>query len=302
MEKKELKRNIVNSLIAILIILLISGSIIIANYQNSALLIGLSNQTEKQMMGYFIKTREHLIAIDGGTKGDAENFLKHAKENGGKIDYWFITHLHDDHMGTFIEVMKNNKIPVENIILSINDLEWYKQNDETRYETIQEFFEIIQNKDIKSKVREVYLGENIQIDNVNCKVLAIKNSEITENAGNNQSMVVKFNVGGKSILFLGDAGEEEGNKLLNMFPNELKSDIVQMAHHGQAGVSKEVYEKISPEICLWPTPDWLWNNDNGSGEDSGEWKTKETRSWMDEITNVKQHYVGKDGDYKIKIY
>ena len=33
-----------------------------------------------------------------------------------------------------------------------------------------------------------------------------------------------------------------------------------MAHHGQDGVEMDVYRVIKPEICLWPTPDWLWDN------------------------------------------
>lgn len=41
-----------------------------------------------------------------------------------------------------------------------------------------------------------------------------------------------------------------------------------MSHHGQQGATKELYECINPKICLWPTTDWLWNNDDGNGIDS----------------------------------
>ena len=73
-----------------------------------------------------------------------------------------------------------------------------------------------------------------------------------------------------------------------------------MAHHGQAGASKELYEAISPKICLWPTPKWLWNNDSGMGENSGPWKTLETRTWMEEL-KVEKNYIAKDGNIVIKI-
>lgn len=73
-----------------------------------------------------------------------------------------------------------------------------------------------------------------------------------------------------------------------------------MAHHGQAGATEELYKEINPIICLWPTPKWLWNNDNGGGENSGTWKTMETRSWMENI-GVKQNHVAKDGDIAISI-
>ena len=296
-----MKRNLSNIAMAIVILMIIGTSVTFWNYDNSVQLIGLSNQSNRQMMGYIMKTKDHLIAIDGGTREDAQNFLEYVEKNGGKIHYWFITHLHDDHIGTFLEVMRENKITVEHIIFSINQLEWYQENDSSRFDEVKEFFDIIQREEIKPKTHEVYLGETIKIDNVNCKVLATKNPEIIENAGNNQSMVLKFQVNDKSILFLGDAGLQEGEKLLNMFKNELKSDFVQMAHHGQAGVGREVYEVVSPTACLWPTPEWLWNNDNGGGEDSGEWKTKETRQWMEEM-GVLEHYIEKDGVFELKIY
>ncbi len=41
-----------------------------------------------------------------------------------------------------------------------------------------------------------------------------------------------------------------------------------MAHHGQAGATKQLYEAIAPKICLWPTPEWLWNNDAGNGKNT----------------------------------
>ena len=52
------------------------------------------------------------------------------------------------------------------------------------------------------------------IDNVSCEILGVKNPEITENAYNNSSMVIKMKVNNKSILFLADTGVESGEKLL----------------------------------------------------------------------------------------
>ena len=70
----------------------------------------------------------------------------------------------------------------------------------------------------------------------------------------------------------------------------LKADICQMAHHGQNGCDRAFYEAVSPEICLWCTPLWLWNNDRGKGFNTHIWKTVTVRGWMDEIgvkTNLK---------------
>ena len=95
-------------------------------------------------------------------------------------------------------------------------------------------------------------------------------------------------------------GAEAGEAMIKDVPaSELDSDIVQMAHHGQYGVTKEVYQIISPKICMWNTPQWLWDNDGGGGYNTGNYKTLEVRSWMEEM-GVKANYVIKDGDQTIK--
>lgn len=74
---------------------------------------------------------------------------------------------------------------------------------------------------------------------------------------------------------------------------DLKADIVQMAHHGQHAVTKEFYEAVSPKICLWPTH-------SGCGiTRMGSYTTPETKAWMKEL-NVEKHYCMKDGDQVIR--
>ncbi len=104
---------------------------------------------------------------------------------------------------------------------------------------------------------------------------------------------------GKTILFTGDLGVEGGRKLLNSsFGKKLHAEYVQMAHHGQNGVDEDFYRAVHPACCLWPTPEWLWNNDNGGGKGSGPWATLNVRSWMEKM-GIKEHYIAKDGLCKI---
>lgn len=83
---------------------------------------------------------------------------------------------------------------------------------------------------------------------------------------------------------LGDLGVEGGNELMSDCSLvDLQTDYMQMAHHGQCGVSKEFYDYIKPKKCIWPTPKWLWDNDNGGGINSGPWQTLKTRQWMEDL-------------------
>ena len=117
---------------------------------------------------------------------------------------------------------------------------------------------------------------------------------VGERDGNDASMVYRMLVNGVTILFTGDLQVDGGNHVLETVAKEdLKADIVQMAHHGQHAVTKEFYEAVRPKICLWPTPKWLWDNEDG------KYTTPETKAWMKEL-NVEKHYCMKDGDQVIR--
>lgn len=296
---KKRKRIIIIS--GILITILIMVSIITYNHKKIIYLTQLSPQGTRQMMGYILKTeKEKLIVIDGGTIDDTEQLIEQINENGGKVDYWFLTHAHDDHVGAFTEIVQNTDIEIKKIYVSINELEWYEKNEPERIEFAKKFLETLKLNKIKDKIIEPNINDKINVDNLTVEILGIKNPEIVENAGNEQSMVFTIETEKSKLLFLGDTGIKSSEKLLTNQKEKLKSDIVQMSHHGQAGASKELYEAVSPKICLWPTPEWLWNNDSGMGENSGPWKTLETRSWMDEL-KVEKNYIAKDGNIVIKI-
>ena len=117
--------------------------------------------------------------------------------------------------------------------------------------------------------------------------------ELEEQLLNPSSVVYRVETRGKSILFLGDMDWRAEEKILREFPEELKCPVIQMAHHGQQGVSEEFYRHIRPEICLWPTPEWLWNNDIGGGYGTGPYKTLETRAWMEKLGTVNYHFEDK---------
>lgn len=300
-----MKINEKSKKIFIPIILIIIISIITIGVQKTnnkpIELIQLAQIEDRQSMGYLIKTKNNkLIAIDGGLKENTQNLIDNINKNGGKVDYWFLTHVHDDHLGAFVEIVKNTNIQIDNIYVSLNELSWYEKYESSRIDFTKEFFQTLENEKIKNKVHSPELNEILNLDGIKVEILGIRNPEFTENAGNEQSMVIKFDTGKTTILILGDTGTQSSEKLIKTQKDKLKSDIVQVAHHGQAGATEELYKIINPKICLWPTPTWLWNNDSGNGENTGNWKTFETRQWLEDL-NVEQNYIGKDGNITIEI-
>lgn len=297
--KQDNKNNIRK--ISVILLLIISIIIAINIFGKTTQLTQLKNNSSRQMMGYFIKTDNNkIIVIDGGLKEDAPSLINKINENGGEVEAWFLTHPHMDHIGAFQEIVETSNVKINNVYTTLNELSWYEEYEKNRISEIKEFFSIIENEKIKDKKHDVSLNERIKIDNIECEILGIKNPEITINPINNSSMVIKMKTHSKNIIFLADTGVESGQKLLKNQKEKLKADIVQMAHHGQSGAEKEVYEQIKPEICLWPTPEWLWNNDPGTGYNTGIWKTIETRKWMEDL-GVTENYAEKDGDITINI-
>lgn len=299
---KEKKKVIKVSIICILVVCLILGILYVKRINNYIILTEFSPCSARQMMGYAIKTiNGKIIIIDGGTTDDAEQLEKYIIDNGNKVDAWFITHPHSDHAGAFEVISQNENINIEKIYMSVNDKQWYIENEPSRQEDIEMFFPIIEQEKIKEKIIEPQVNDVIKIDNVTAKILGIKNPEITTNAINNSSIVIKFKINQKNILFLGDTGTESSEKLIKSQGKNLRADIVQVAHHGQAGATEELYKIVKPEICLWPTTQRIWENNIYGAEDDGPWKTKETRKWMEKL-NVKVNYLAMDGIQDIKIF
>jgi beta-lactamase superfamily II metal-dependent hydrolase len=249
------------------------------------------------MMGYVIKTYGgKIIVIDGGTREDADQLRKLIKmdREEGKVDAWFITHPHLDHIGALIEIVeKYSEIKVGNIYASFPDLELVKKFEpasaHANYELYYSFMD--NNEDIYT---ELSLGDRFIFDDVTLDVLQVINSWITEfpvshadtsTFVNNSSAVLKVNTNDMSVLFLGDLGIEGGRELLNQYKGTgvLKSDIVQMSHHGNWGVEKDVYEEIAPKMALWPTPKYLWESQPGEGNNDGTFTILTVKGWMNEM-------------------
>ena len=138
------------------------------------------------------------------------------------------------------------------------------------------------------------LGEQIAIDGLAIEVLSLADENgPKQNAINNASMVLRVSTPGTSILFLADLGLEGGRRLLaGPMAGRLRSEYVQMAHHGQNGVGREVYEAVKARYALWPTPHFLY--DMPEPWMKTQFRTAEVRQWMREL-GIQKDYIMKDG-------
>lgn len=185
-----------------------------------------------------ITPRNKKILIDGG-EGDSNVLLSYLLDRRIKtIDYIMISHFDSDHCNGLIEVIQ--KLNVKNVLIS-------KQAyfcDEYR-----NIAGIINSK--KINVIHVKQGDVLNIDKeVKLNIFySAKNLEYDDL--NNNSIVTKLRYNKFSILFTGDIEKSEENILNKYTSNQLKSDVIKIAHHGSKTSSSEEFIKVvKPKIAL----------------------------------------------------
>ena len=254
-----------------------------------------------QMMSYVIKTKDNkLIIIDGGYDRNGKDLVQLAKELTGKqvpeIEAWFLSHVHEDHVDAFSQLMSKSvpELNVKHVYYNFPSRDFVQTYAADTCETYDKFTRALTGLS-KDQITIVQMGDSFEISGIQIDVLLTPDERITENPINESSVVYRFTIDGQSVLFLGDAGEASGSRLLKLYKNDIASDIVQMAHHGSYGVAKTFYKRVNPKVCLWPTPKWLWENDGGDGYNTGIYDTIQVYAYIAEQVGVKKHFVAKDG-------
>ncbi len=266
----------------------------------------LSSTTDTINTSFVLQSGETVMVVDGGFPHEAEHLHQVLRDLGGRVDAWFLTHPHDDHISALFTLLQRyDDIRVEKVYYNFPSDEFLCRHlVKQRYFTTQDLLDTLRStlKEHAIPTATVQTGDRYDFDGFCVRVLRTPDETITNNAVNNASCVFRVELPSVSILFLGDLGVEGGHQLLETTaPEQLWADFVQMAHHGQLGVSREVYEAVQPRFCLWCTPTWLWDNMGPNGYDTGHYQTVVVRGWMSSLGSVERHYRMMDGDQVIDL-
>ena len=199
----------------------------------------------------FITTPQNkTILIDGGGSMSEEydvgksTLLPYILDRGyTKLDYVFISHFDQDHVGGILTILEELRVG-----------QVYISKQEQDSENYQKFLKIVKDKKIQVKVLKQ--GDCLKIEkNLYFDILWPIEEQIQENVLNNNAMVMKLRYGKFSMLFTGDIEAIAEEKILDFYKEKgesiLKSDVLKVAHHGsKTSTTQSFFEKVNPKICL----------------------------------------------------
>jgi hypothetical protein len=229
--------------------------------------IGLEESTGVQNgMSYVFKLADgSFLIIDGGTgtRNSIAQFYEVMESLADDPDNitvatWIITHAHGDHLGLFYSLLMDEKFyekfTVEQVIWSkVSDKQLANLGEGNSLDYMDKMLARLEG----TRIVIAHPGQQFFIADLTLTVwgsqdLIIEDSdEITNH--NEQSIVTKIDFNGKTMLSLADSEHRLNDKLVAVYGELLKSDIIQTAHHGYGNSGAgEVNKLCNPDIDLWP--------------------------------------------------
>jgi len=245
-------------------------------------------------MGCIIfKTRSgKLVILDGGHPGDAEHVIEILEKlaDGKKpvVSAWLLSHMHSDHFGVYKrlceELELRARVTVENFYCHLLPNIFFTTLSAEAVPGADKTIDIFRysDKTLGAAVHTVEVGDIIEVDELSFEVLHVPQMEYAELMNMNDSSVVykMTHDSGQTMMLLGDAEFVSSNDLVTNARDKLKSDIVQVGHHGCGNVSEECYRLIGADVYIWEIGNKFWYSESGEGLNTHNTGVVRTRNWI----------------------
>lgn len=240
-------------------------------------------------MSYVIQMADgKFVIIDGGTANAFSKrvLLEYLEEKAAEagmekpvIAMWLFTHVHLDHIGVAngssgvdgaFKDAKTRGYTIESIAYNFpDDANVPGENAAVRITAFEtQIKKYVPNATIYTpRAGQVYYFTGMQMEILSTEEDVYPFLPAGE-THNSYSVNCRLNFdGGKKFVFLADSTPVVNKQLADMYGDYLKSDVLQVAHHGLVGAEITCYQKIDPDICLWPTTELRFSGKYaGSGQ------------------------------------
>ena len=204
-----------------------------------------------------------FVIVDGGfaIKGYEERIYNVLRKQAPDpenivIAAWIITHAHDDHVDVFGNFFKAyaDKVTVERFITNMPSDEQVANIWEPEWNYSEKTRALIATYFPDALVTKAHPGQEFYIRNAKIDILFtldVYDKEVRD--FNNSSVVFTLEAEGRKMIFLGDY-DDKGDTIPKLYSAAtLKSDIVQVAHHGlPENSSNAMCSIIAPKYAFWP--------------------------------------------------
>ena len=169
---------------------------------------------------------------------------------------WLLTHIHNDHLGAFIDMAKDTKYTDK---ISVKQVIYSQPNDEHLKHVGKEYRKVWMPDALEGwqpdEVVKAHPGQKFYFADVTVTILGSQDLVLpgTIDSHNNMSVVSKVEFMDYEALYLADAEGIMNKQLETIYGDELKADILQAAHHGYNNTEADkVYGLADPLIVFWP--------------------------------------------------
>lgn len=216
-----------------------------------------------QSMCYALVSEQgDFVLLDGGHAVDAENLRQLIEVFGNRVDLWICSHFHEDHIGAITEILADpGLMEIQKIWCPPMDIVTYKTfaKDWDNVDTCERFLQEIAQMEQVERLEggDVRMQEGLEFTFFSAYS---EGSEWTHE-GNNCGFIFQVRNDKETMLFCCDVGNDWfSERLIAGHGDKLKSDYVQMGHHGNGGLTEEAYRLVAPKAAFFDGPAWLFED------------------------------------------
>ena len=215
--------------------------------------------------GYIFRLPDgRFIIHDGGYSGSDRVYkaLRELEEGEITIAAWFISHPHGDHFPAFTDFISkygsSGEIKIEKLMLNYAHMTAYNLSNsagkENQSGNVSKLFSVVRKSAPNLDIVKVHTGQLLNFGSVSIEVLYTVEDILPRTLPNvnDSSLVIRLNVKDQTVMLLADTCYDSGPIMNDMWGDYLKSDILQIAHHGVWPSVESIYHSIQGETVLFP--------------------------------------------------